>query len=183
MRRMMDAALLQPLIDRLGTLSARLPHPTLPRRLDALFETLQRQASDGFETEDLIWAVWCDHPIPELADRMEAATQAIALKHHGQARLLLDRLQSDAPDWAEVWNKSATLHYLAGNDVVALEDIGQTLDLEPRHFGALAGFGEICLRHHEPDVARLAFMAALRINPHLHGLKVRLAVMEKSQIH
>ncbi len=180
---MIDAALLQPLIDQLGKLGARMPHPSLPRRLDALFETLLRQAEDGFETEDLIWAVWCDHPIPEFADRMEAATQAIAQKHHDEARVLLDHLQSTASEWAEVWNKSATLHFIVGNDQAALIDIGHTLDLEPRHFGALAGFGEICLRQNEPDVARLAFMAALKINPHLHGITARLAVMQKSQLH
>jgi tetratricopeptide (TPR) repeat protein len=180
---MIDAALLQPLIDRLPTLSQRVPHPTLPRRLDALFATLLRQAEDGFETEDLIWAVWCDHPISAFADRMESATHAIALKHYDEARVLLDRLQSDAPDWAEVWNKSATLHYIQQRDTLALVDIGHTLDLEPRHFGALAGFGEICLRHNEPDVARLAFNAALLINPHLHGIVAQMSAIAESRRH
>jgi tetratricopeptide (TPR) repeat protein len=180
---MIDAALLQPLINRLPTLSQRVPHPALPRRLDALFATLLRQAEDGFETEDLIWAVWCDHPVPAYADRMEAATQAMALKHYGEARVLLDRLQSDAPDWAEVWNKSATLHYIEQHDELALIDIGHTLDLEPRHFGALAGLGEICLRQNEPDVARLAYMAALLINPHLHGVVARVQSLQASPLH
>jgi predicted TPR repeat methyltransferase len=180
---MISAALLQPLVDRLPELSGRTPHPGLPRRLNGLFLELQTGNKDHFETEDLIWAIWCDHPVPEHAQRMEAATQAMAQRDFESARRVLDRLQADVPEWAEVWNKSATLHFLAGADEPALIEIGQTLDLEPRHFGALAGLGEICLRHEEPDVARLAFHAALQINPHLHGLAAKLAYIQKSRRH
>jgi hypothetical protein len=171
---MIDAAVLQPLVDRLAQLPQQMPHPALPRRLDALFRSLHTQDEDHFETEDLIWAIWCDHPLPEYADRMEAATQAMAQKDFTSSRLLLDRLQQDAPDWAEVWNKSATLFFLKHEDALALVDIGHTLDLEPRHFGALVGFGEICQRHDEPDVAQLAFQAALAINPHLHAIAAQM---------
>jgi hypothetical protein len=169
---MISAAVLQPLLDRLPGLESRLPHPTLPRRLDGLFRALKTEAEDHFETEDLIWAIWSDHPVPDHADRMEAATQAMAQRDFVSCRLLLDRLQMDVPDWAEVWNKSATLYFLIGQDDMALVD-----------FGALAGFGEICLRHNEPDVARLAFQVALRMNPHLHGLAAKLASLQKSQLH
>jgi hypothetical protein len=180
---MIEAAVLQPLVDRLAHLAARVPHPTLPRRLDALFHTLQRENEDHFETEDLIWAIWCDHPLADYADRMEAATQAMAQKDFTSCRLLLDRLLIDAPQWAEVWNKSATLYFVLRQDEKALSDIGHTLDLEPRHFGALAGFGEICLRHTEPDVAQLAFRAALAINPHLHGIAAQMTDFKKSSLH
>jgi tetratricopeptide (TPR) repeat protein len=180
---MIDAALLQPLVDRLPQLAQRTPHPILPRRLGALFRTLQSEDEDHFETEDLIWAIWCDHPVSDYADRMEAATQAMAQKDFGAARPLLDRLKIDAPDWAEVWNKSATLYFLMGDDDKALVDIGRTLDLEPRHFGALAGLGEICLRRNEPDVAQLAFRAALAVNPHLHGIAAQMQAFKKSSLH
>jgi tetratricopeptide (TPR) repeat protein len=180
---MIDAALLQPLVDRLSCLFKQAPHPTLPRRLTALFRMLQGEDEDHFETEDLIWAIWCDHPTTDYADRMEAATQAMAQKDFGACHALLARLQVDVPDWAEVWNKSATLYFLMGEDDKALIDIGRTLDLEPRHFGALAGFGEICLRHNEPDVAQLAFRAALAINPHLHGIAAQMSGVKKSSLH
>ncbi len=180
---MINAAVLQPLVDRLVHLPTQIPHPALPRRLNALFRRLHTLDEDHFETEDLIWAIWCDHPVPAYADRMEAVTQAMAGKDFSSCQVLLDQLQRDAPDWAEVWNKSATLYFLMNEDAQALVDIGQTLDLEPRHFGALAGFGEICLRHDEPDVAQLAFQAALAINPHLHGIAAQMVNFKKSRLH
>jgi hypothetical protein len=45
------------------------------------------------------------------------------------------------------------------------------LTLEPRHFGAVAGFGQICLRHGRPAEAKAAFEVALQLDPHLQGLR------------
>jgi hypothetical protein len=47
--------------------------------------------------------------------------------------------------------------------------------VEPRHFGAISGFGDICLRHGRLNEARAAFQIALAINPHLEELHDMLA--------
>jgi hypothetical protein len=44
--------------------------------------------------------------------------------------------------------------------------------MEPRHFGAVCGFAQICLRHQEPMPALIAFEAALRIHPHLTTVRI-----------
>ncbi|TVR07131.1 MAG: hypothetical protein EA385_13670 [Salinarimonadaceae bacterium] len=87
---------------------------------------------------------------------------------------LFDRVVRDYPDWAEAWNKRATLAYVEGRDAQAVADIARTLALEPRHFGAIAGFGQICLRHGREGEAKAAFRAALAINPHLAGIRALL---------
>jgi hypothetical protein len=53
-----------------------------------------------------------------------------------------------------------------------------TLLLEPRHFGAVAGFGQICLRNGHLNEARAAFQVALSINPHLRGLRELIAELD-----
>ena len=56
----------------------------------------------------------------------------------------------------------------------ALRDIHRTLELEPRHFGALCGLAEIFSSRGERDDAVFVFQAALRVNPHLDDARTSL---------
>mgnify|MGYP003584487387 CR=1 FL=1 len=154
-------------------LSGRSPAPSLPRRLNGLFRALAaprtKQAAD--EIEELIWAIWISHEDREAEESMGAAVEALADGALGEARQLLDELVLRYPDWAEAWNKRATLAFVENRDADATRDIMRTLELEPRHFGAVSGFGQICLRHGHLNEARAAFQIALALNPHLEGLR------------
>ena len=155
----------------------REPSGSLPARLKSLFHELAlaeppRPADD---IEELIWALWIGHPDPAAAHDMGVAAQAMAGGRAGIAAPLLDRMVRNHPEWAEAWNKRATLAFIQGRDVDALADIARTLELEPRHFGAMAGFGQICLRHGRKQEARAAFQVALAHNPHLQGLAELIA--------
>ncbi|MCH8683804.1 hypothetical protein [Pedomonas mirosovicensis] len=168
---MLDHDLLQRLMTLLAELPSRRPHPGLPRELDLLFDRLRQEepSPSAHEVEDLIWQVWAEEEDVAAGDGMEAAIRALALRDLDEAELLLDRLAENYPTWPEVYNKRATLHFIDGEDNLALADILRTLELEPRHFGALAGLGQICLRNGEPEAAAAAFHAAMRVNPHLIG--------------
>ena len=175
---MLDAAVLQPLLDLLGDLpaqrpaAAQFPSQAQPRRLDGLFRELAKADPDppAYEIEDLIWAIWTDDVPDAQAEMMQSAVVAIARRDHAAARAICDDLVAAYPDWAEAWNKRATLAFVEGRDDDSLRDILETLRREPRHFGALAGLGQICLRNGEPDGARIAFEACLRINPHMSAV-------------
>jgi predicted Zn-dependent protease len=159
------------------------PAAALSPRLDALFRRLAENADDplAFEIEDEIWEAWTSHPDPDLAARMNLAIAAIAASDHDRGRTILNDLVARAPDYAEAWNKLATLEFLAGRDQDSVAAIARTLELEPRHFGAISGFAQICLRNGDPGSARLAFEAALRINPRLTA--VRIAIDELNRTH
>ncbi len=151
------------------------------RRLERLFADLARAPSSDVarECEALIWALWTNHAEPALDDAMAEAIDALVRRRHAQARAILDRLVVDAPGWSEAWNKRATLAFVEARDLDSLADIARTLDLEPRHFGAIAGLGQICLRRQKPREALAAFDVALRINPHMEGLARAVAALRR----
>ncbi len=158
------------------SLPARAPAPSLPRRLDGLFADLAKPAEEheAHETEDLIWALWIDHPEKASADRMDQAIRAMVTDKSALAEDILTALIDAHPDWAEAWNKRATLYYQLNRDDESVADIERALELEPRHFGALAGFGQIALRQGELDAAVIAFEAAVAVNPHLIQVRMLL---------
>jgi tetratricopeptide (TPR) repeat protein len=164
------------------TLDGRRPAAELPRRLDALFRDLVRAepVRPADETLDLVWALWISHPDEEAAAAMAAAVEAMAAEEFDIAGAVLDELVVRHPRWAEAWNKRATLAFVEERDAEALFGIEQTLLLEPRHFGAISGFGQICLRHARWPEAKAAFQVALALNPHLQGLREAIAEIDGS---
>ena len=148
------------------------PAPGLPRRLDALFARLAMQVpeEEARELQTLVWALWTNHRDRRLDAAMEAASNALLEGRRDDARAMLDQLVADAPDWAEAWNKRAILAFSEDRDEDAVADILRVVELEPRHFGALAGLGQILARHGRAREAIAAFDLALAVNPHLRGL-------------
>lgn len=149
------------------------PIEILPPELDALFVRLATDANDrnAYAVEDEIWEIWTRHPDPQATAAMNDAIAAMAQRRHDSALALLDNLAKAYPLWPEAWNKRATLLFLMGRDEESARDIRRTLELEPRHFGALAGFAQICLRHGETTAAAIACDAALRVHPHSPALR------------
>ncbi|MGL4240141.1 MAG: tetratricopeptide repeat protein, partial [Beijerinckiaceae bacterium] len=125
---------------------------------------------DPVETMELIWALWIAHQDERASHRMVAAVEAIAAGARDLAKPILDQLVSEFPDWAEAWNKRATLAFMDRRDEECLENIVRTLELEPRHFGAILGFAQVCLRHGRVQEAKAAFEIAMDLNPHIAGI-------------
>jgi Tfp pilus assembly protein PilF len=115
-------------------------------------------------------ALWMYHPHRAAAQALERATADIAARRYDIAETRLAMLLRSRPDFPEAWNKRATLYYMQERDEECLADLHRTLELEPRHFGALCGFGEICLGRGDAQGALLAFRTALRLNPHLSSI-------------
>jgi tetratricopeptide (TPR) repeat protein len=164
---------IDPVFQLILELPSREPGPDAPRRLKGLFRELAQKEPERpvDEIADLIWALWISHEDREAEEAMGEAIEAMATGALQQARPLLDDLVARYPDWAEAWNKRATLAYIEMRDGDSLPDIERALQLEPRHFGAISGFGQICLRNGHLNEARAAFQIALKLNPHLEDLQ------------
>jgi tetratricopeptide (TPR) repeat protein len=146
--------------------------PRLPELFRRLLETTDRFEAQS--VEQAIWQIWLFAEDKE-ADRDMNAGIDLMQKGDLQAAIdLFSRLIARAPDFSEAWNKRATAYYLVGDYNASVADVQKTLELEPKHFGALAGLGLINValgRHH---AAVKAFEEALKINPHMPGIRRNL---------
>jgi tetratricopeptide (TPR) repeat protein len=157
----------------------QLPHaPASAHRaaeLAACFDALRAASAAGDagereRAERAIWAIWCDHADPAAKARMVLGIRRLAEDRLPDGCRIFDRLVAETPDWAEAWNKRATVRFLLGRDAASVADIRRTLALEPRHFGALGGLAQIALRNGNPDAARAALEHLLRVNPGAPGV-------------
>ena len=157
------------ILQLIARLPERRPCTALPDRLAPLFHRLAgaSTAAEAAATEDFIWSLWMTHPNRAAEHVLDLATNDIAARRFDIADTRLTRLLRSRPDFAEAWNKRATLYYLLGRDEECINDISRALELEPRHFGALAEFGEVCLAHGDNEAALFVFRATLRIHPHM----------------
>jgi tetratricopeptide (TPR) repeat protein len=152
-------------------LPKRRPTIALPSKLEELFQRLGAAQCNAEALEDQIWHLWMHYPHGSAARILDKACSDIAAHRYDIAETRLERLLRACPDYAEAWNKRATLYYLQQRDAESVRDIHRTLELEPRHFGALCGLGEILLSEGEFEDALFVFYAALRLNPHLEGAR------------
>ena len=107
-------------------------------RLVELFALLKAAPSYGVAqpAEAAVWGLWSETDDPAVRILLHNGIAAMARRDYRLALEKFDQIVTIAPDFAEGWNKRATVHYLIGLYPASLSDIDKTLALEPRHFGA-----------------------------------------------
>jgi tetratricopeptide (TPR) repeat protein len=149
--------------------------------LDTLFAKLHDPATGAqvLSIEPQIWDAWMHGGTDAENEQLAKATQSMNLGAFALAEQQFTAMLATSPNYAEVWNKRATLYYLMGRMDDSLNDIKKTLDLEPRHFGALSGRGMIYQRMGKNPEALAAFKEALSINPKMPGPRLAVQELEK----
>lgn len=150
-------------------------------RLPGLFQALAAAPSPELAqpVELRIWEIWFEHPDPVVAKLMENAVRAMAVDDYATAQRALDQVVKLAPDFAEGWNRRATLYFLMGKIDESLADIDTVLALEPHHFGALSGQGLCYLAKENLEAAAESFKHALDVNPQMEGAKANLEALKQ----
>ncbi|GJM13442.1 MAG: hypothetical protein DHS20C12_18450 [Pseudohongiella sp.] len=150
-------------------------------RLVDLFATLQEteNARAIQVTESQIWEIWLQHANADVEQLMVVGTQRMNARRYAEAMVVFNRLTESFPDYAEGWNKRATLHYVLGNLDESISDIEKTLALEPRHFGALSGLGMVYIQREELSKAKQAFEDLIEVHPNSPNAKQNLELVEE----
>lgn len=139
--------------------------------LDSLFDQLA-EADDraASRLERQIWREWSKSGSAAMDLLLQRGRDAMSAGDTDQAIEHFTALIDHAPDFAEGWNARATAYFQTGKLGPSVADIVQVLKLNPKHFGALAGFGRILEETDKPDQALKVYLAALAIHPHLKGV-------------
>lgn len=146
--------------------------------LDKLFARL-RNPAQAKAAEQGIWKIWMTSDSPTAEVLLGQATKAMNDRALPQAMIILTRLVGAYPDFAEGWNKRATVFYMIGRDAESLADIEKVLELEPRHFGALSGRAMIYQRQKKYGAAVEAYRDALGVNPALESASSAIKELER----
>ena len=136
-------------------------------RLDALFATLQGTDNERLAemAERDIWEIWTAADDEALDTLMMRGMRAMSTRDFAIAMVAFNAVIEAAPDFAEGWNKRATLYWLMGDYAASVADIDVTLALEPRHFGALSGLSMIRIAQDRPAEALAALERVLAVHP------------------
>ena len=150
-------------------------------RLDSLFSQLQITDSGqkARTIEKFIWRIWRESGDETVDQLMVDGVKAMGGGNYEGALIAFNSIVKGAPNFAEGWNKRATLYWLMGDFEKSVEDINRTLALEPRHFGALSGLAMIRESQERPLDALQAFERALEIYPAMPNAAERIRKLNR----
>lgn len=162
--------------------AASAPVPmTRAARLDQLFSDLKRERNEkaAERIAGRIWGEWSQSGSASVDLMMQWSQKAIEDQKYDVALDFLDQVVTLQPDYAEGWNRRATVHFLMRNFGKSMSDINQTLRLEPRHFGALSGLAQIMAATGHKQSALEAWQKVLAIYPMMRNAQDQVATLSE----
>jgi tetratricopeptide (TPR) repeat protein len=150
-------------------------------QLDELFQKLKTEKDESAAklAETSIIRLWLDSGSDTVDLLMTWSMQAMEAKDYSLALDYLDHITMMKPDFAEGWNKRATVYFLLEDYAKSIADIRRALSIEPRHFGALSGLGIIFADLGDNRRAIDAYERALALDPHLGNVRDALEKLQK----
>ena len=150
-------------------------------QLNRLFNELKiNNAALVYGTEQKIWEIWTTHPTDEkLTLKLSEGINLMQGNTLSESIEIFSDLIELDPNWAEAWNKRATALYLIGDYEGSQKDIDKVLELEDRHFGALAGQGLVNIKLENYEKAIESYEKAQEIYPAMQSPKIMIEQIEQ----
>lgn len=171
-----------------GSLPAQADDPVAPpvattreARLDQLFADLKRERNEkaAERIAARISNEWAQSGSASIDLMMQWSQKAIEDQKFDVALDFLDQVVTLQPAFAEGWNRRATAHFMMKNFGKSMSDIDRTLQLEPRHFGALSGLAQIMTITGHKESALEAWQRVLGIYPMLRSAQDQVGTLSE----
>jgi len=152
-----------------------------------MYPTTKQEALEALKGDDpelaataeaILWREWCRSGDPETDRVFRSGIEAMQRQGLADAEDIFTRVIELKPDFAEGWNKRATVRFMRRNFSGSVADCQQTLARNPNHFGAASGQGLCHMSLNEFREAAICFRRALEIHPHLDAVRHNLALAE-----
>jgi tetratricopeptide (TPR) repeat protein len=150
-------------------------------RLDTLFAELKRERNEkaAERIAARIWEEWNKSGSATIDLMMLWSKNAMDGEKFDIALDFLDQVVTISPAYSEGWNRRATVHFMMHNYSKSMADINHTLELEPRHFGALSGMAQIMKNTGRKQLALNAFQRILDIYPMMRSAQNEVATLSE----
>lgn len=177
--------------------SAQLEHGTVDQRAEVLLwlaehgdqttahEVVLRLKDPDEAIRDLaehtVWAIWMRSGNADVDHLMQKGIALMGEQDYDEALAVFSEIIHRDAQFAEGYNKRATLYYMMGDYLHSLADVEATLKYNPEHFGALSGAGLCLLRLSRPEEALAYFDRALAVNPNMESIRFMAEQLRKAK--
>ena len=140
-----------------------------------------RDADEGTreQAEQAMWRIWGRSGDRQVDKLYRAGVEQMDSGELQKSIATFTRIIRLKPEFAEGWNKRATLYFLTGEYRKSLADCAQVIKRNPYHFGALAGYGQIYLKLEDYERSLENFNRALEVNPNMDSVKRNIFLLER----
>lgn len=169
---------------------AALEHPVTERRAEAVVWVANHGRMDdtplltkrlhddspfvrGY-AERALWLLWGRSGDADVDRVMAQGVELMQAGQYAESVAAFSEVIRRKPEFAEGWNKRATVHYLAGELRRSLADCDEVIRRNPAHFGALSGYGQIYFQLEEYEKAIAWWRRALAVNPNMVGVEMSI---------
>ena len=129
-------------------------------------------------TEQAMWEVWSRSGDAEVDALFALGVEQMGLRQLDLAVDTFTKIIRRRPDFAEAWNKRATVYFVLGEYVKSLADCDEVMARNPYHWGALSGYGMIYAEMDQPSRAVEYFEKALAVNPNLTSVQQAIETLK-----
>ena len=168
-----DAAKRREAVTRLGDVGVMADAEPLVRQLRDTDEETRAGA------EESLWKIWSRSGDDQVDKLFQAGIRQMNAGLAKEAVATFSRIIELKPDFAEGWNKRATLYFLMGENRKSLADCEQVMKRNPHHFGALAGYFQIYVQLEDYERAVRYGRRALEVNPNMDGVRNGVEAIER----